>query len=87
MYWIWIGVFLLGAGVQFLQTRLTGWIVRRKTAKVTAIAIAAKALLWIGLVAGALHFSPWTLIAALAGSALCVFGYAIRHFLSNRKED
>ena len=79
--------FLLGVGVQFLQIRLTAWIVKRKRPGTTVLTLALKALLWTGLVAGTLYFSPRTLISGIAGSVVFTLSYAIAHFVAMRKEE
>jgi len=82
-----IGAFFVGAGVQYIENRLTAYIVRRKEPKLTALVILIKVRLWAGLIMGALHWSYQVLLSSIAGCAVFTFAYAIAHYAAARKGD
>ena len=77
----------MGAAIQYAQIRLTARFVARMGTKVAALIMAAKALLWVGLIAGLLAVSVQALIAGIAGTALMTIGYAVAHLLSVRRRE
>lgn len=82
-----VGAFLLGILIEYVQIRLTGWLILKKRRMLSVFGIALKAAVWAGMFFGMFRLSVNALMSCVAGCAVFTLGYAIAHFVSVRREE